>query len=220
MGPDNFIDTRNFRHVTQDMVAALTPRSRFLSRVSEPTIGKGFMVLDVGSYTVVLAGDARELSQALRYVPQEKRPAINHELFEFYAETFPGRSVALCCFNQSLEAVEPLMFWWEPRDLTRFIMPALDAHTGRAPVFGQTVEVNHWLIASSYRMRGGEEVSYRDYDAIPGPVQLLLPERVTGCLVKGFRPNGDFTVSTEKVYRVPPHSHLQDRDFSRLTAAE
>jgi hypothetical protein len=201
MGPENFIPTTEFRHVLDDMVDALVPKSR------GPTFSLGaggltesIQVFDVGAFTAVLAqGSASGFEQALQLVHPRKRPRVNRDQFQLFAEQYPA--TALCCFNDSFEEAEPLMLWWEPREPEIFRMPALDEHAGRVPRVESAVRVDHWLIASSYRLPGdgGNPVSYREGGAIPPDVRELLPDRVIGTRVDGFRPNGDFGVSLSDV---------------------
>lgn len=212
MGPKNFIDSTAFKHVADDMVKAITPTSRGSYDFG---IAKSVQVIEVGSYTVLLAPDARDLTLALTKVPEHKRPRLNTALFDFYARYFPGRSVALCCFEQSAEEVEPMMFWWHPRNPAEFVLPALDEHTGNVPVFGQLVDVDHNLIVGSYKSTGGIEVDYREERNIPREVRALLPNRVVGCHVGGKLPNGDFLISSDKVQEALRFGDLDKTDFYR-----
>lgn len=190
MGPENFIETTRFPHLLDDMVDAVRPRTRG----GDDTLGmrgipKGVLVFDVGIYTVVLAESAAQIPAALQLVPKEKRPMLNIPLFEFYGQSFPNYSVALCCFNSSAKS-EPLMLWWQAQNPDIFRMPGLDEHTGRVPRVGEHVVVDHWLLASSYRMKHGTHVEYTDN--IPAKVLNLLPIQVIGRHFQGMMPNGDF----------------------------
>lgn len=72
-------------------------------------------VFDHDIYTVVLASDPTQIPAALHHVPPYKRPPLNPVLFEFYADAFPGYTIALCCFDnaQALRA-KPLLMWYPP----------------------------------------------------------------------------------------------------------
>jgi hypothetical protein len=196
MGPDNFIATTQYPNVMKDMVTALTPRTRSgLGTLS----AKGVQVFDVGIYTVILAQNAATIPAALDQVPLDKRPAVNQPLFDWYGIAYPHHTVALCCFSASAES-EPLMFHWEPRNPNQFIAPALDEHTGGIPDWKGMVSVDHWILASSYRIiEGGEEVHYRDWDRIPEEVRALLPLRVIGRHYSGMMTNGDFAYPLNQV---------------------
>ena len=187
MSPGNFVETTKFPHLLEDMVDAVRPHTRDID-MGTFSMAKGAQVFDVGIYTVVL-GHAADIPAALNLVPQEKRPQVNGPLFEFYAEAFPSFTIALCCFSASAKS-EPLMLWWEPQDPNVFRMPGLDEHTGGIPRFGEPVWVDHWLLASSYRMKHGTTVEYTDN--IPQPVLNLLPYQVIGRHFSGMMPNGDF----------------------------
>lgn len=190
MGPENFIETTNHKHLLNDMVASLMP-SPSRSKSVSPAFFYSLQVFDVGIYTVVLAPNAAMIPDALHRVPVDRRPALNLPLFEYYGQAFPGYTVALCCFNSNDES-EPMMFWWEPRNPEIFRAPALDEHTGAIPEYGELVEVDHWLLASSYKMSGGNRVRYRDEQEIPQAMRKLLPNKVIGKHYKGYMPNGDF----------------------------
>lgn len=195
VSPHNFIATTGFPNIMQDMVAALNPPQvgTFGRTMLSPV--DTVQVFDVGIYTVVLAQSARLIPNALQLVPEHKRPALNRELFEFYAQAFPPNwAVALCCFNSSASP-EPLMFWYEPDNPSVFRAPALDEHNGGIPQPGEPVDVDHWLMVGSHRMEGGVEVNYSQWDIIPQKVRQLLPQRIRGARFTGHMPNGDFTMS-------------------------
>ncbi|MBI4118138.1 MAG: hypothetical protein HY455_01175 [Parcubacteria group bacterium] len=220
IGQRNFIDTRKFSSIMDDMVTAVTPRSRDsgaksmgFSRVG----GSRVQVFDVGIYTIILAEKASDIPAALNRVPQGKRPKVNRELFAFYEQAFPGYAVALCCFNnQRSVKAEPIMVWYKPLKNTdgMYRFPAIDCHTGGVPDLTADVEVDHWLFLAADGMRGGSHVTYSEAAAIKPEVHQLLPKRVYGAYFRGPRRNGDFGVrqpedlssfgSNDAVLRLPP----------------
>lgn len=191
----NFIATTKFRHVLDNMVDAVKPRGRGGMAGAPKSLSMKAEVFDVGIYTVVLASHAAQIPAALKRVPKKKRPALKDALFAFYAAKLKNCSVALCCFEDSAES-EPIMVWWVPRDPSMFRYPALDGH-GDIPVVGEPVEVDHWIIASTYDMRGGNRVEYQD--TIPADVWPYMLINAIGTYEKGTRPNGDYGVPVAQV---------------------
>lgn len=161
----------------------------------------GALVFEHDVYTVVLAEDPAEIPAALERVPANRRPAISAELLGFYAETFPGYTIALCCFdNADARRARPLFLWYEPAEPDLLRLPALDCHTGGVPEPGARVDRDHLLLF------GGDdappettaEVHYR-----PGmrhELRRFLPGRVQGVRVdedgagRELFVNGDFVL--------------------------
>jgi hypothetical protein len=101
-------------------------------------------------YTVVLAQDAARIPAALERVEPRKRPALNHELFEFSADLYPRYLIALCCFdNADAAQAKPLLLWYEPLEHDRLVLPAIDCRTGAIPDLTADVRTDHWLLFGS-----------------------------------------------------------------------
>lgn len=192
MGRENFVDMTTCPHVLDDMVKAVTPTTRGGS-FGTLSVSKHVDVFDVGTYTVVLAQDARDIPEALHRVPTERRPAIRPDLCQFYNQHFHGWPVALCCFNNNqLQPTEPVMIWYKPRAFENvFRLPAIDCHTGAVPDLSALVDVDHWIFLAKAEMSGGTPVSYRDN--LTPTMQHMLPRRVYGKHFGGVMPNGDFS---------------------------
>lgn len=197
------------------------------ARVSEQELGTlsvqaGFsnsldvQVFNKGSYTVVLATSAAAIPDALSRVPENKRPQINREIFEAYDKWYPGWTFALCCFDSSLQTPEPLVWWYRPRNPDQIFFPALDAHTGRAPVLNSLVDVDHRLVVSSSKMVAPlADTLFSPVHAVqlsrPASVQKFIPADVMGRTYTGKMPQGDFLFNTTDVrlgifrpYRMEP----------------
>lgn len=98
-------------------------------------------------YTVLLAENAAHIPDALKRVERRKRPALNRDLFDFYADFFPHQPIALRCFDNADAAdAKPLMLWYRPLDEDRFVLPAIDCHTGAVPGLNAEVLTDHWLV--------------------------------------------------------------------------
>jgi hypothetical protein len=153
-------------------------------------------VFDHDVYTVVLAADPRAIPTALEQVPPNRRPRLTPELFGFYADTFPGYPVAVCCFdNADARRAAPLLMWYRPIFADRLTAPALDAHTGGPPDPDGPVQPDHWVIVGldDAPEDWGAPVWYR---RAPGALAPFLPRRVIGREVTGGPVrNGDFVIS-------------------------
>jgi len=173
------------------------------------------------------AADPAAIPAALEQVPPRRRPNLGPELFRFYADTFPGYPVALCCFdNADARRAAPLLMWYRPIFADRLTAPALDAHTGRAPDPDALVRPDAWVLVGLDDPPDGwgARVWYR---ADPGPLAPFLPRRVIGRQVAGEVRNGDFVISLadvragrmdrlcrltangEQVPLTPPSAHLE-----------
>jgi hypothetical protein len=201
MTQENILDTSECRNILKDMVEAIQPsqsRAKSLSfdavRLTRP------VVFNHDIYSVVLANDPRDVLSVLDQVPSNKRPPLNSELFDFYADRFRSSRpwpVAVCCFdNKEAKKAAPLLWYYQPFYKDLFFVPALDAHDGGLPT-EEAVEVDHHVIFGSPRLQYGSPVSYRDQ--VPSRVREFLPDRVIGKHFSGRQPNGDFVGSKQKI---------------------
>ncbi len=197
MTRDCAIDTTAFATFADDLVEAVNPANhgaRSFSAMMEPTRG-AVDVFDVGAYTVVLAERAGDIPAALARVPEKRRPKLNQAIFDWYERQFPDNSFALCCFDaRTMVKAAPLMFWYEPNQTDRLMLPGLDAHTGAPPDLKARVDLDHWIILGTRERKHqyATEVDYTDEYAMPPLAKALLPRFVIGR--KYTRPdiNGDF----------------------------
>ncbi|QFZ19552.1 hypothetical protein [Saccharothrix syringae] len=154
-------------------------------------------------YTVVLASDPTRIPRALEEVPPHKRPRLRPELFEFYADVFPGHTIVLCCFdNAELRQAKPLLLWYRPTDLDRLVLPALDSHTGDVPDLDAWVHPDHWLLFGTDE--AGPDWGYPvDHGStMRHELREFLPDRVVGAEFSyGRVPNGDFALSRDDLLR-------------------
>ncbi len=197
----NFLDTRNCRHILKDMVLALTPHFKSAPfGVARTMMSAPVQVFEHDIYTVVLAENAAFIPDALQYVPENKRIAVNRPLFDFYAYYFRDWPVALCCFdNQQAREAAPLLMWYKPKDSYYFQLPALDCHTGNVPSLTSPVEVDHWVILASDEMQTSRSHTVRYTDTVPSDVRAFLPDRVIGRYFSCRMRNGDFGIDHSDV---------------------
>ncbi len=202
MSSENFLDTGDTPYILRDLVNSLRPAAWAQHAGGAVPAGPpaGVEVFDHDVYTVVLAADPRSIPAALQQVPPNKRPRLTPELFSFYADTFPGYPVALCCFdNTDARRAAPLLMWYQPIFADRLTAPALDAHTGGAPDPDGWVRPDHWVVVGLDDPPDGwgAPVWYR---RPPGPLAPFLPRQVIGREVSGGAVrNGDFVISLADV---------------------
>ena len=193
-GPENVIDTRDFRHFLDDLqeVAQLSGPMVFGALDDEEEA----QVFAVGSYTVVLAEKAAAIERALGRLPENQRPSLNADILHAFEQLYEGWPLAVCCWDGSIEA-EPLLWWYEPKMPDVLFAPALDAHDGGPPDINRMVMVDHSIVFGSALDRSVKSrVSYRDKARIPPSVLELLPTTVRGTMVTEELQNGDFWCPT------------------------
>jgi hypothetical protein len=194
----NVIATDNCPNILKDMERAIMPPPTRGGRIyGMRTIGglaPRVEVFESGIYTVVLAENAAAITdKVLDRVPTYKRPPLNTAIFKTYAKWYPNWAMALCCFaNEEARLATPMLWWYEPMHPTWLFAPALDSHTGDVPDLNAKVDVDHTLIAGSYRMQNGIPVSYSN--PIPSSVRPYLTEQVLGRQLSTRMRNGDFVI--------------------------
>lgn len=192
MSQRNAIDMTACPKLLERMQFQLEPRTR--SESDRATAG-GVQAFDVGSYSVILAENPRDIARHLDLVPEAKRPAPNPALCEAYADLYPGHPVALCCWSGSVE-VEPLMWWWKSKLQGRLFLTGMDAHNGAPPDLKATVERDHYLIWGSRDPDGRDDAWHYALD-VPRHVRPFVPGRLRGKRISGLSRNGDWEVPAE-----------------------
>lgn len=212
MGPENAIDLRACKNVLRDyektFVAMGQPRSRGMKNFGPDSLGvKKVQVFDSGSYTVVLASDAKYIDSALSQVPVDRRPNPNPAIFEAYGKLYPGWHIAMCCYNGTVDA-EPMLWQYQPLDPSHLWLPALDGHDGRAPNLTANVQRDHTVIVSlvnsprskfAYRTATKEDIHTLSGEVIPDNLQYLFGKHFFGTQTHGETRNGDFMIPIAKL---------------------
>ncbi len=198
MGPENVVDTTACQHILTDYAETVRPVTRggHTKGGYSAATAKSVQVFDTGSYTVVLAEDARDIPEALSRVPANKRPKMNPEIFDAYNKWYPGWAIALCCFEAGVRtAPEPMLWHYTPKDTTRLFAPALDAHDGNPPKLGEQVPVSSAVVWGTMLgdIKYGVKPTFQD--SIPSIVRPFLADKVSGDHVSGSHQNGDFNMS-------------------------
>lgn len=195
MNQDNIIDTSNFNKFLIDIADASK-----IHYVSDNTLlgSRGpftkSVVFESGSYTVVLANDINEVFDALKLVPDNKRPTISKEFLEGYSEIYPDQPIAICCWEGKVKA-EPLLWWYEPTDKKKLFIPTMDSHDGNVPNKNALVEVDHIIsTGSSIQNYTANNINYRN--SIPEDVMTLLPTKSFGTKIENTHLNGDMWLNS------------------------
>jgi hypothetical protein len=189
MSSVNFVDAGETPYILRDLVNSVRPA---YAGGAPPA---GVEVFDYDVYTVVLAADPRAIPAALEQVPPAKRPKLEPDLLRFYADTFPGYPVALCCFdNAEARRAAPLLVWYRPIFADRLTAPALAAHTGGPPDPDALVQLDHWVLVGLDDPPDGWGAGVW-YRADPGALAPVLPRRVIGRQLTREVRNGDFVIS-------------------------
>ena len=206
----NAVDMTSCKHVLRDyekaLVASTARRSRGFDKGMDLS-DRSVQVFDSGSYTVVLASDAKYINSALSQVPENKRPKPNPTIFEAYSKLYPGWHIALCCYDGDIDA-EPMVWQYEPIDPSNLFAPALDGHNGKPPVLSSPVDRDHSVIVSlvksppgKYGLRMPDAQFLPDLSGhqIPAHLQYLFGKSFFGCQLHRQTVNGDVMVSIERL---------------------
>lgn len=196
MTRENCIDLSAHPKLFREYAEIVRPRERS----SRMTKGARFLsapeVFDSGSYTVVLAANAREIPSVLDAVPENKRPQLHPELFDAYAHWYPGWTVALCCWGGEIEA-EPMLWWYEPTAPYRdaHFLPGLDGHDGRVPdPARKSVAVDHTIVVGAPQTTRGRPNAEGLLDGVRSDLRALLPDHVYGGVIERQMQNGDWVL--------------------------
>lgn len=199
MSDKNVIDTSKFKTFLQDITDASKIQMRSLGVAKGGVDSLDADVFDVGSYTVVLATNAKQIQSALKRVPEDKRPIVTDSLLHGFDTLYPGQPLAVCCWNGSVEA-EPLLWWYEPTDKETLFVPTMDAHDGLLPKVEANVETDHTIsVGTAYVSRNVSKNRVHYKSAVPSLVKQLLPEYVWGVQLPHRMKNGDMFVKTAEV---------------------
>ena len=198
----NVIDVSGLDNLMKDFRDAIEPATKggnYRGFLGDDMRKSKAIVFDSGAYTVVLAQDAMDIPEALKRVPENKRPEANMELFKEFRVMYPNWPVAVCCYDGSIKTT-PMFWWFEPIYPGMLFAPALDAHNGKPPDLDVEVGVDHMLVFGSTMLAAaGNTVPYSKE-----PSQELfsfLPKKVVGTSVRGSLLNGDFWYPADKIGR-------------------
>lgn len=183
----NMLDTSEYKECLKEMAETL--QFDGLSLTKSLSMSFSVQIFNKGDYTVVLSKQATAIPEALKLVPEHKRPIISTEFFEAYQEWYPSWPIAVCCFEAKAMEAAPLLWWYEPLDSSKFFLPALDGH-GKVPNLKEKVQVDHTIIIGSQAQHAFKVHYYKDVSSL----KKYLPAKILGRKMKGRHPNGDFYV--------------------------
>ena len=115
-------------------------------------------IFQSGIYTIALSRSPSAIGDSMHRIPENKRPQVKAELLTWYEKTYPGWSLAVCCFdNKDKKKAEPLFWWYKPLKPEQLFFPAMDSHDGNPPHlnnnlgfdFRNSVWVDHIIMAGS-----------------------------------------------------------------------
>jgi hypothetical protein len=201
MGPLNAIKTSGMKGFLNDIVEATkipTKSMRSFSYAAVAGMSDSLaQVFDVGSYTVVLADKVTQVPEALKRVATIRRPEVTTQFLLHYGRLYPNQPVALCCWDGTIKDIEPLLWWYEPKNPDELFIPTMDAHDGGPPDLNATVDTDHFITVGSRIQSNGHEVSYSDF--LPADALALLPLKAHGHQVPYKIQNGDSFVSVAQL---------------------
>ncbi|MFF4351547.1 hypothetical protein [Streptomyces sp. NPDC001530] len=198
MSQDNFLSVGSSSDVLERMVDAVRPISArapadmdWMGWDATPEV----QVFEHDIYTVLLAHTPTALPAALAQVPEHKRPRLGEALLRFYEERYPGRAVAVCCFDNA--QAKPLLMWYPPIDPDLLTLPALDCHTGDVPDLSSQVPVDHWVLFGTDEAPKEWGFPVDHDENMRHDLRQFLPSTVVGRYFGGTLPNGDFSIGHE-----------------------
>lgn len=196
IGAENALDLTQARNVLTDLRSSGDWMPAMASSGAR-SLG-GAEIFEAGEYTVVSAEDPTLIPDALQRVPEEKRPAINEELFSWYRDNLPGYVFLLACFNnQAAAEAAPFGVWYRSWAPDFLVAPGLDAHDGRPPVAGQPVKTDHAIMFGDMEVGKLMEAEYSD--TLTPDLRELLPKGVVTHYEYSVIPNGDWVIPVERV---------------------
>lgn len=192
-------DAPSFMKDMGETIHTLAPQSRGLSMGGQ--FRSAPIVVQYGSYEIVLASSAGDIPSALAQVSAAKRPVINTELLNWYDRNFDGYSFILACFNNADEkANHPILVKYQPTDPTHLFVPGLESHDGRPPIIGGREHPRDFKVIFGSRLAtpNASLNSVRYTDEL-GALATLLPQRVVGFRDEGQGANADYSVKVDDV---------------------
>ena len=166
----DFYDTTAYAKFLEEIEMFRQMRSRSLTKgINTDNDTLSFETFGLGMYTVFLSESAALISDALKALPEEKRPKISDELLSFFSTHYHGWSLVVCVFD-SEKAVDaqPIMFKYKPFNKNMLYFPGMDSHDGGAPNTNAIVKVDHYIIS---QLTGVGKTEFSDDCKVPEILQ-------------------------------------------------
>lgn len=177
------------------------PRYRSVSKNRrDMSFGKGYDIVETGSYTVIVADSANNIQRALRggSIPSHKIPKeFPREIISGMESYYKGWPILVCLFEGDINA-EPILVRYKPmRPDFRFI-PMMDSHDGKSFTPGAPVNRDHSILV-------GIQNGIPDEDT-PKPLRGLFPQAAAYLSMLGKRDNLDLAGTADgQVSSVTPN---------------
>jgi hypothetical protein len=198
MDERNVINTTSFKNFLEDIGNASKQVTKGMRSLCAAASADA-LVFDVGSYTVVLAENVKQIPKALERVAKDKRPELSYRMLLNFGKLYPNQPVAVCCWKGYVEA-EPLLWWYEPKDKDVLFVPTMDSHDGNSPDLNAEVETDHIVSTGSTLHEVDTRRNQVLYsDKIPADVRSLLPSHAYGTRLPRTMLNGDMFIKTSEV---------------------
>lgn len=214
MGKNNVIDLGDKgKGYLKDLCEKFEEKSRGLTKGVYTNFAK-VEIFETGIYTVVISNKPSLINEALKEIPENKRPDINPELMLWYEKNYPGYSVAVCCFDAKEAKAEQLFWWYKPINEDELFFPAVDCHSGGLPQFNETVATDHMLTCAvlDFNPSAANVIKVKDLNDIylDEKNREFFSDKVMGNKHRVFNAvNGDFVIKKEDVRTGKPHFRRQ-----------
>ncbi|QQR79317.1 MAG: hypothetical protein IPJ69_07985 [Deltaproteobacteria bacterium] len=203
---ENFIDFSKSPQVLVDS----WPRFEVARRNSTRATGHGVKAVDFysGNYRIFAAQSLSDIQEALRGTEYAQKIKISEAMADFFHTSYPGWSLALCCFNnRELQLMDPIGIIYDSLFPDHIYIPGVDAHDGNPPQLDTYVARDHRLMIGAFDMTQGVEMT------LPGIGSI----RSLGVKLKNFGPNGDFVVPKADLLAASRSRVLPSRAFHTVT---
>ena len=183
------------------------PKTRGFKNIATNGVKKSVEIFDTGIYTVVMSNKPSLITEALKEVPEEKRPDIHPELMDWYEAHYPDWPVAVCCFNSkdtSEVKADPLYWWYKPMNEDELFFPAVDCHSGGLPNLDAKVDVDHILTCGVLEYEAGHTMrnmgDYKNRFMDSNHMEYFV-DNIIGQSFQDLseQTNGDFIIKKSKV---------------------
>lgn len=134
LSPENILDTSKDPNLLDIYKKTVMPNNRSGSKSLSNGSPLNF-VFEMGVYHISILNNLslKGLNRCLELIPEEKRPEISPELFNFYIENYPDHKLILACFNNSeAKIASPIMLYYNPLFPDAFVMNCVEGH-GEVP---------------------------------------------------------------------------------------
>ena len=193
LGPESIINTENDLQLLIELERPHFPVFRGKFGINH--------VVEMGVYHIAILNNPSPegLKQALKLIPENKRPKIDSELVQFYTRQFPGFPLVLCCFNnQDSRMASPIMLHFNPVRPEVFMFNTLDSHGG-IPELKEDLRFHQTIITGSYKIREAcKRFKKFDLKNVSEALHEWIPDFGTAFKINKTLPNRDVLIDIDK----------------------